>query len=366
MVTLNTGLRRVEPYFYHHRMHTKERWKDRSILDVFVQEFRNRSPDYYKNAIEKGWITVNKNIVSPETIVRTNDVIRHAEHFHETPITARPFCIIHHDDDLLVVDKPGGIPMHSSGRYRYNSAVEILKQALNIPRLYPINRLDRHTSGLVIMALTPERATEISQDIERRMVQKEYLCRVQGEFPPGKIVCDAPIKPISFKLSLHYVHEDGKLCMTEFERISYNGQTSVLKCRPLTGRTHQIRVHLRYLGFPIANDPMYNFAPVTPWLPPPMTYMSNSKADQVVQHLLNRTCYEQQEVQDDTDNSNSSSGNDVCLECSMLLPEEPTSKTNFGIYLHAWRYQGKGWDYKTKYPKWVHEPFHDSIVPAYM
>ena len=63
-------------------------------------------------------------------------MIRHAEHFHETPITARPFCIIHHDDDLLVVDKPGGIPMHSSGRYRYNSAVEILKDTLNIPRLY--------------------------------------------------------------------------------------------------------------------------------------------------------------------------------------------------------------------------------------
>ena len=102
-----------------------------------------------------------------------------------------------------------------------------------------------------------------------------------------------------------------------------------------------------------------------------MTYMSNSKADQVVQHLLDMTYYEQrQEVRDNkissVSSSTSSDGNNVCPECNMLLPKEPTPETNFGIYLHAWRYQGKGWDYKTKYPNWVREPFNDPIVPAYM
>lgn len=83
------------------------------------------------------------------------------------------------------------------------------------------------------------------------------MCRVEGEFPQGELVCEQPILVVSFKIGLCRVDPKGKECRTVFQRLSFNGKTSVVRCFPLTGRTHQIRVHLQYLGFPILNDPIY-------------------------------------------------------------------------------------------------------------
>lgn len=87
---------------------------------------------------------------------------------------------------------------------------------------------------------------------------KEYVCRVEGQFPEGKTECSQPVEVVSYKIGVCKVSPHGKECRTEFERMSYNGQTSVVLCRPFTGRMHQIRVHLQYLGFPVMNDPLYN------------------------------------------------------------------------------------------------------------
>jgi len=83
------------------------------------------------------------------------------------------------------------------------------------------------------------------------------VCRVEGEFPESELVCEEPILVVSFKIGLCRVDPKGKECRTVFQRLSFNGRTSVVRCLPLTGRTHQIRVHLQYLGFPILNDPIY-------------------------------------------------------------------------------------------------------------
>lgn len=83
------------------------------------------------------------------------------------------------------------------------------------------------------------------------------MCRVEGEFPESELICEEPILVVSFKIGLCRVDPKGKECRTVFQRLSFNGKTSVVRCLPLTGRTHQIRVHLQYLGFPILNDPIY-------------------------------------------------------------------------------------------------------------
>lgn len=84
------------------------------------------------------------------------------------------------------------------------------------------------------------------------------MCRVVGEFPEHEVVCEEPILVVSYKVGVCRVDPKGKPCKTIFQRLSYNGKTSVVKCLPRTGRTHQIRVHLQYLGHPIVNDPIYN------------------------------------------------------------------------------------------------------------
>lgn len=84
------------------------------------------------------------------------------------------------------------------------------------------------------------------------------MCRVVGEFPEHEVVCEEPILVVSYKVGVCRVDPKGKPCKTIFQKLSYNGKTSVVKCLPRTGRTHQIRVHLQYLGYPIVNDPIYN------------------------------------------------------------------------------------------------------------
>jgi len=136
--------------------------------------------------------------------------------------------------------------------------VFILAKEYNLKNLRTIHRLDRLTSGLLMFGRNPRKAREMEHQIRNRQVMKEYVCRVSGEFPEGKTECSQPVEVVSYKIGVCKVSPQGKECRTEFERLSFNGKTSVVLCRPFTGRMHQIRVHLQYLGFPVMNDPLYN------------------------------------------------------------------------------------------------------------
>ncbi|VDI47010.1 Hypothetical predicted protein [Mytilus galloprovincialis] len=164
----------------------------------------------------------------------------------------------------VVINKPPSIPCHPCGRYRFNSIAFILGKEYGYPNLRNIYRLDRLTSGVLILAKTPEKTRQLEDEIFGKHVQKEYVCRVVGEFPQEEITCDQPLDLISHKISMMRVKSSGKPSKTVFQRLSYNGKSSVVRCLPYTGRTHQIRVHLQFLGYPIINDPLYNSAAFGP------------------------------------------------------------------------------------------------------
>ncbi|CAH0726286.1 unnamed protein product, partial [Brenthis ino] len=179
---------------------------------------------------------------------------------HETPVLASPLRIIHVDEELLVLDKPCSLPVHPCGRYRHNTVVFILAKEYNLKNLRTIHRLDRLTSGLLLFGRSPKKARQMEHQIRNRQVQKEYVCRVDGEFPDEEIECQEPIEVVSYKIGVCKVSPKGKDCSTVFKRLGFNAKanTSVVLCRPKTGRMHQIRVHLQYLGYPVVNDPLYN------------------------------------------------------------------------------------------------------------
>jgi tRNA pseudouridine synthase 9 len=175
------------------------------------------------------------------------------------------------------------------------------------------------------------------------------------------------LKTIGFKFSFQYVDfASGKPSKTVFERVSYNGRTSLVKCYPVTGRTHQLRVHLRYLGHPIANDPVYGR--YTPWshLLDGVDLHHHTSAScrfaNVTDLMLEKTTFDTLDLMD---------GNPRCGECHGLLVPDPLPGQELGIWLHAQRYSGKHWSYTTNDKNllpWTHTDFDGdrTIIPSYM
>ncbi|RUS72827.1 hypothetical protein EGW08_019420 [Elysia chlorotica] len=254
------GLRKVYPYTFTFATFAKGRWVGRTIENVLEKEFGFDQPEDLEKAFNTGQIHVNNKQVGPDYIVRDCDHLSHKIHRHENPVTWAPIEIIKDTEELVVINKPSSIPCHPCGRYRFNSIVFILGKEMGYTNLRNIYRLDRLTSGVLMLAKTTETTKILEDQVANRHVQKEYVCRVAGKFPEGLIVVEQPLRALSNKLRLQIVCPTGKASRTEFELINYNGKSSVVRCKPLTGRTHQIRVHLQYLGHPIINDVFYNNA----------------------------------------------------------------------------------------------------------
>ncbi|KLO15405.1 pseudouridine synthase [Schizopora paradoxa] len=257
-----TGLKKIPPYWHPYRTMAKGRWFDREILELVSSEFRDRSVEYYRYALESGVTTINGKIAKPGTIVRNGDTIENIVHRHEPPVTSTPVQILYRDPDnqFIVINKPGSIPVHAAGRYFKNSLVEILKDEFGYKNVYTVNRLDRLTSGLMIIGLTANCARSLTEEFTAGLVKKEYIARVIGEFPEREVTCEEPLLTVDRQMGLNIVHPEGKHAKTIFKRLHYDEitNTSVLHCRPQTGRSHQIRVHLQFLGHSIANDPIYS------------------------------------------------------------------------------------------------------------
>ncbi|KAE8244684.1 hypothetical protein A4X13_0g6368 [Tilletia indica] len=255
-------LRHCPPYWHVYQTSAKRRWYDRELLEMLVTEFRDRTKEYYHWAIHTGLCQVNHQKTDPRYCLKNGDVMSNRVHRHEPPVTTDPVKILFRDEEKghLVVRKPGSIPVHAAGRYGKHTLIHMIKHDLNVPVIYTTNRLDRLTSGLMVCSTTKEAAQKIGDQFTRGLVRKAYVCRVKGCFPEEEIDCREPILAIDRQAGVNLVHPLGKECQTIFKRISYDADTdtSVVYCRPITGRTHQIRVHAQYLGYPIPNDPLYN------------------------------------------------------------------------------------------------------------
>jgi RluA family pseudouridine synthase len=189
-------------------------------------------------------------------------------HVHEPPALALNVPVLHRDEHRLVVLKPPSVPVHPCGRYRHNSVQYMLaRQEGEVP--YICHRLDRLTSGLLILARSQEKANEFAQELSERSLSKQYLARVLGEFPPRQVTVGGNLQYDPRRSVSVVTAERGgaaKPASTLFSRLSYHARsnTSLVLAKPLTGRTHQIRAHLAHLGHPIANDFRYGGVKLSP------------------------------------------------------------------------------------------------------
>ncbi|WWC70611.1 uncharacterized protein I206_104562 [Kwoniella pini CBS 10737] len=262
---MNPKLRYIKPYWWPYRTFVKQRWIGRQILEVITTEFRDRSMEYYKHALDSGVTRVNGVTARPDLVLRDGDRIDNTVHRHEPPVTNDPILVLHIDrqKQFVVISKPGSVPVHATGRYFRHSVLEMMELDYGI-KCYSVNRLDRLTSGLMILALSGKAASKLAMEFAEGKVKKEYVARVKGKFPEEEITVDQPLMTVDRQMGLVIITPEGKDAVTIFNRLSYDSQRdqSVVRCRPQTGRTHQIRVHLQYLGHPIANDPLYSTSEV--------------------------------------------------------------------------------------------------------
>ncbi|WWC62391.1 uncharacterized protein I303_104987 [Kwoniella dejecticola CBS 10117] len=262
---MNPKLRYIKPYWWPYRTFVKQRWIGRQILEVITTEFRDRSMEYYKHALDSGVTRVNGVTARPDLVLRDGDRIDNTVHRHEPPVTNDPILVLHIDrqKQFVVISKPGSVPVHATGRYFRHSILEMMETDYGI-KCYSVNRLDRLTSGLMILALSGKAASRLAMEFAEGKVKKEYVARVKGKFPEEEITVDQPLMTVDRQMGLVIITPEGKDAVTIFQRISYDAERdqSVVRCRPQTGRTHQIRVHLQYLGHPVANDPLYSTSEV--------------------------------------------------------------------------------------------------------
>ncbi|CAI5759971.1 unnamed protein product [Candida verbasci] len=341
-------LRRVLPYYFTYMTYCKQRWLDRKLIDVFIDEFRDRTPEQYRKAIELGQVCINSKPADLNSVLKNGDLITHRSFRREPGVTSTPIKIVYENDEIIAIDKPSGIPVHPTGRYRYNTITKVMQYEMG-KTVHPCNRLDRLTSGLMFLGKTSKGANEFMKQIRDRNVHKEYISRVKGEFPLEDITVDKPLFTVSPKHTLNIIDEkNGKEAITEFKRISYDPitNTSIVKCHPLTGRTHQIRVHLQYLGHPIANDPIYSNSFI--W------GENNSNDNETI--IANLDKIGKTKAASSWFNKEENGERlmeEICPITGLQLYSDP-GPNDLDLWLHAYCYENKNgdWSYKTSFPEW--------------
>jgi tRNA pseudouridine32 synthase/23S rRNA pseudouridine746 synthase len=166
-------------------------------------------------------------------------------------------CIIHRDDRLIVVEKPSGL-LAVPGRGPDLQDCLAARVQRVMPTALVVHRLDRDTSGLMLMALDPAAQREVSRQFEARTVHKAYQCVVRGEPAADEGLVDLPIgrdplRPPRYRIDA----ASGRPSQTRWRVLERLGDRTRLEVEPITGRSHQIRLHLATLGHPILGDPLY-------------------------------------------------------------------------------------------------------------
>jgi len=195
---------------------------------------------------------------SPAMSVRAGDTIHIDRPAPIEPEVPRDFAILASDAHFLAIDKPAGLPMHTTAKFWKNTLVALLRERYPEERLQICHRIDRETSGVLLVARTREAASFLKRAFAARTVKKTYLALVHGIPSPPAGVIDAPMGLLDTRTHIKMgVISEGSPALTRYRVERAFAHHALVEAAPETGRQHQIRVHLAHLGHPIVGDKLY-------------------------------------------------------------------------------------------------------------
>lgn len=237
---------------------------DKYLAETYLDKTRN----YFIDLIKKGFVKVNNNLVKSSYIIKEKDVIE--IEFLESNLKVNEkkevdlnIKILYEDKYLAIINKPKGIVTHPADSYEKETLVNGLRYLfkdnlsnINSDRPGIVHRLDKDTSGALIIAKDNLTHEKLSSMFKKHIIVKGYIAIVEGKLVDNKII-NLPIKRSTTKRHKMEINPNGRESITEYKVISYNNNFSLLDVLIKTGRTHQIRCHMQAINHPIIGDKIY-------------------------------------------------------------------------------------------------------------
>ena len=252
-----------------------------TVLDFLVRRFPYHDAAGWAERLAQGRVQVGGQPADGAQVLALNDVVEYLADDLPEPRVNFEVTVLFEDAELLVVNKPPNLPCHPSGRYFHHTLWAVLKTRFGMEQPLLVNRLDRETSGLTIVAKNAEAGKLLNAEFSARRVEKKYLVLVEGVFPAhvearGLLVPDTD-SPVRKKLKF-VAAETAPAEMTKqwaetvFQNVETlrpsvdgpgqrGGPVSLVEATPTTGRLHQLRATLQSLGFPVVGDKLYGYDP---------------------------------------------------------------------------------------------------------
>ena len=235
-------------------------------IDSYLAKELNISRSKVQKLIKQGLVTVNEKVISSNYIVKVGDFISVDDDL-DYDISLEPedieIDVVYEDCDLLVINKASGMVVHPAPGHYSHTLVNALLYRFQISggeknRPGIVHRLDKDTSGLMMVAKNEKTHDKLSRMIANKEVERHYLAIVDGVIKHDTGTIDAPIgRDANNRQKMAVTDVHGKEAVTHFRVLETFSNHTLVECILETGRTHQIRVHMAYIGYPVSNDPLY-------------------------------------------------------------------------------------------------------------